>query len=392
MAETYYLADKVIEEIKAKIKSLEYFDECYGKVQILTEKKDGKEFVFPAVYTDNKTYLPLYFDNTLGNYAFVIVKEPYKYLDYSRNKVNKLKADFSLICWYNSLEATGEDVRNTDEVKNMVAYTLNHASFRNGSVTISEITEDRKKVFEEFTSKEIEEQYLMFPYVALRFNGSLYFTETCVIDGTICPPNYDTVEYETHSSTEAYILAAKAYELEQNHEASETAHNKESIVGIKVSDSPEFKDSLITDLESGKGVVEAEWTWLNTIKDLTAKSILSIISAIIHYIYSIKETIIFSTPRSGETLTNGVILLDRNFTGYNEFAINGELQLSIGSNPQTGGYAEGIITGNGTNSPTLSGITLFPTSAEFNVSNGIKNKFTVIKFQGGVYINWTQMN
>ena len=105
MATVYYLADKLVEEIKAKIRCMEYFNECYGKVQILTTKKDGKEFVYPAIYIDNKNYLSMFPDNTLGNYAFVIVKEPYKYLDYGRNKVNKLKADFSLICWYNSLKA-----------------------------------------------------------------------------------------------------------------------------------------------------------------------------------------------------------------------------------------------------------------------------------------------
>jgi hypothetical protein len=162
-------------------------------------------------------------------------------------------------------------------------------------------------------------------------------------------------------------------------------------LGLAITDSPEFADTQITTLNSdasGGVIPAAQFSWLGA----TAKSVLSFISAIVNYIYSIKDIIIFATPRTGITLT-GAILLDRAFTQYNSYTMSGALELSVSPTyPVVGGFAEGIIVGNGTNTPTLNGITLWPTSASFDPTNLKQNKFMVLKFGGAVYINWTQLN
>lgn len=172
--------------------------------------------------------------------------------------------------------------------------------------------------------------------------------------------------------------------------------NKPSIptknsLGLDIYDSPEFANNLITTLASGEAISADKWTWLNGIQAIVPKSVLSILSAIITYLFSNKDAINYITNRTNQTLT-GPILLDRDYTQYNSLTLTGALELSVGANPVIGGFAEGIIVGNGTNTPTLNGITKWPTSADFDPTNNKHNKFTCVKFGGGVYINWTQMN
>jgi len=163
-------------------------------------------------------------------------------------------------------------------------------------------------------------------------------------------------------------------------------------LGLGVANSPEFTDVLITNLQSdeaagGGAIPDAEWVWLGA----GAKTILSVFTNIIHYLYSIKDVILFATPRLNQTLT-GAILLDRCITQYNNLTLTGALEISVGANSLVEGSAEGVIIGNGTNTPTLNGITLWATSASFDPTNLKQNHFMVWKQGDGVYIAWTQKN
>lgn len=96
-------------------------------------------------------------------------------------------------------------------------------------------------------------------------------------------------------------------------------------------------------------------------------------------------------PLTGQTLTLGVISLSKSFTSYLNYQLTGALQLSIADNPIIGGFAEGVIIGDGTHIPTLSGIVEDPNSGGFIATNGIKNRFMCTKLQDAVYITYTQV-
>ena len=93
---------------------------------------------------------------------------------------------------------------------------------------------------------------------------------------------------------------------------------------------------------------------------------------------------------TAQTFT-GEIDLSKYFTSYNNYTLTGALELTVVSGAIVGGFAQGIIIGNGSNTPTLSGITLDPNSADFNPANGIKNRFMVVKLQDAVYITYTEV-
>lgn len=168
-------------------------------------------------------------------------------------------------------------------------------------------------------------------------------------------------------------------------------NEKEDITGLKITDSPEFANTQITTLttDGSGGVIPAtEWTWLGA----TANSVLSVLTKIIAYIYSIKDAVLFATPRLNQTITTGEIALDRCITQYNNYQMAGALALSVASGSIVEATAEGVILGDGTNSPTLSGITLWATSAAYVNTAAKQNHFMIWKTGDGVYIAWTQKN
>jgi len=210
---------------------------------------------------------------------------------------------------------------------------------------------------------------------------------------------YDTREEfpETGETDVLYLVttgddAGKTYywDTDDYYQTASGASSKEDITGLKIADSPEFANIQITTLYGGEpaGALDDDsWTWLGA----TAKSVLSVLIKIIQYLYSVKDVITYSTNRTGQAFT-GVVLLDRDCTQYNSYTMVGALELSVGANPVVGGFAEGIIVGNGVNTPTLNGITLWPESLAFDPTAAKQNKFIVVKYGGGVYIKWTQMN
>lgn len=93
---------------------------------------------------------------------------------------------------------------------------------------------------------------------------------------------------------------------------------------------------------------------------------------------------------TGATFT-GAIDLSKYFTSYLNYQMVGALALTIASGAIIGGFAEGIIIGDGTNTPTLTGIVEDPNSGGYVATNGTKNRFVCAKFQDAVYITYTQV-
>lgn len=102
------------------------------------------------------------------------------------------------------------------------------------------------------------------------------------------------------------------------------------------------------------------------------------------------NTFTFLTPQTGLTFA-GEIDLNRAFSSYLNYQLTGALVLTIKTGSAIGGFAEGIIIGDGTNTPTLTGIVEDVNSAGFVATNGIKNRFMCTKLQDAVYITYSQV-
>lgn len=77
---------------------------------------------------------------------------------------------------------------------------------------------------------------------------------------------------------------------------------------------------------------------------------------------------------------------------YSSYSLTGALELSVAAGAVVGGCAEGVIVGDGTNTPTLSGITLWPGSDAYDPTSLKQNLYMIAKFESGVYIQWKQLN
>ena len=179
--EKHYLFDSLIYEINETASEVFWLKNAFGKCQTLKSIKDGKEFVYPAIYKGEGQYLSLFPDTLLGNYSFFVLNKPYEFINFAKYKNNRLKTAYSWILFVNISSIYGEDYRNTEKLKVEIIKFLSHNTFKNGSLVINSIVEDGKDVFNEWTSREVKEQYLMFPYVVVRVNGEMIVNEQCSI-------------------------------------------------------------------------------------------------------------------------------------------------------------------------------------------------------------------
>jgi len=154
------------------------------------------------------------------------------------------------------------------------------------------------------------------------------------------------------------------------------------------SEHADVKITNLKDTTSGGEVADSIWTWLG-VAEADKKKVLKVLVAILTKIYA---SLIFYTPRTAQTITTGAILLDRDYTFYNSYTMSGALALSVEAGAAVGGTAEGVIVGDGTNTPTLSGITKWTTSSDFDATAAKQNHWMLIKLNSGVYIFWTQLN
>jgi hypothetical protein len=96
------------------------------------------------------------------------------------NNSNRVKAPFSLIVWVD-MRSVGEadDDRNTEALKEQILKTVRRAWLRNGAVTIERVYERAENVYDGFTIDEVDNQFMMAPYAAFRFEGTMMVDEDC---------------------------------------------------------------------------------------------------------------------------------------------------------------------------------------------------------------------
>ena len=86
-----------------------------------------------------------------------------------------------MIVWVN-LESIfeGSEERNSEAVKAEILKVLTRETFlTSGRITVESIYEKAESIYEGFSLKEIDSQFLMQPFAGFRFEGELTFFETC---------------------------------------------------------------------------------------------------------------------------------------------------------------------------------------------------------------------
>lgn len=164
-----YLADELF-----------WLNHSFGLCEHLTDTKDGKKFKSANLYIGRGQYEQIMPCEELGNFCFWILRDTEEIL----TDTNIVKAPFSLIFWYNVEKVSSSpDERNREAVKAQILGALK--GLKAVDVQFTKVYERAENVFSDFSYDFTENQYMMFPYAALRIDGTISASIPCYHHGIV---------------------------------------------------------------------------------------------------------------------------------------------------------------------------------------------------------------
>jgi hypothetical protein len=187
--ETPVLTDKIISQVNQHLLSkLPWLDNLYPEAEKLRVKDDKTPFrqrvlYYPAVFIDQNNYLPMYPDQGNGNFLFWLLHDNQdQILNFKPNDFQDIKQAFSIIIWYDVNSASNElGTRNIAKVQREVLNALTQVFAPDlNQLVVTNIEKEVQNIYKEFNFTNIEDQYTMHPWAAMRVNGFLYFNDNCL--------------------------------------------------------------------------------------------------------------------------------------------------------------------------------------------------------------------
>lgn len=180
------LTDKVIADIQNGLSgSIDWLTNIYGRAERLVEYREGKEYYTPGVYipglqVGKNDYLPMYPDDKKGNFCFFYQYDP-QVINWVPKDYSTIKVPIALIFWFDlRVVNQSTDVRNVESLKAEVLRVLNGSfPMPNGRIEINKAYNLNENIYRDFSTKEIDNQYLMHPYGGFRLEGDLWALEPC---------------------------------------------------------------------------------------------------------------------------------------------------------------------------------------------------------------------
>lgn len=175
------LLDKVITELQRGLADrLPWLNHSFGKAERLVKMIDGRKVYTPNIYIGKNEYELLAPDDYLGNFSFFTIDDPQE-ISWSVGETSEIKSPFSLIVWVDMRKIQDVDNRDTESVKRQILRSLNgEIRLRHGSITINKIYERAENIFRGFTLDEIDNQFLMSPFMGWRFEGLMKVDDDCI--------------------------------------------------------------------------------------------------------------------------------------------------------------------------------------------------------------------
>lgn len=176
------IVDSVLIDFNTKmLNKLDWLTGAYGKAQVLTRKDDKKRVIkYPAIYTGNgKEYASMLPNESYGNFSFWDMQEAYE-IDWINNQMQVIEAKFGLVVWLNLNKVLEvNEKRNLEKIKEEVLDCFIKTRVLNARIKLNRITERNEEIYKGYSIKEQEQQYLMHPFAALRFNGEMRIEKLC---------------------------------------------------------------------------------------------------------------------------------------------------------------------------------------------------------------------
>lgn len=172
------LADAAIEAAKKRLLALSWVDQAFGRAWPIPMERGQSKVTEPCVYTKGNSYETLVPSADLGNYTFFVLMDSAR-LDAEEGL--SLEQPYALIVWYDMKRCfdNGADRRDTENLKADIINTLRETPVHNGRITVSRIYEMPKAVYKEFSFDVEQNQSLIQPYGAIRFEGTINMLLGC---------------------------------------------------------------------------------------------------------------------------------------------------------------------------------------------------------------------
>lgn len=169
------LADLAIEAVKPSLLNLSWLDQALGRAWPIPRKEGTKKITEPCIYCEGNRYETLVPSSDLGNYSFFVL------MDSGRIENDYMHQPFALIVWYDMRNCfdNGANRRDSENLKKDIIDILNDFTYRSGVVELNRIYEMPKQVYKEFTFDVEQNQSLVQPFGAIRFEGEFIIRLGC---------------------------------------------------------------------------------------------------------------------------------------------------------------------------------------------------------------------
>jgi len=176
------LWDWAVAELQTELAdNISWLTAAFGKAQRrVMPGKDGREVRFPAVYSGTGDYLNMLPDGHLGNYCWLDVDD-YQELPLPRDQFQQIRADVGIVFWLDLRTAYPADYENRtiEHPKSDVVAALRAIRPTRFNLMIDRVAERVENIYPGYTTNEIDNQFLMFPYTGFRLMGEMIINEQC---------------------------------------------------------------------------------------------------------------------------------------------------------------------------------------------------------------------
>lgn len=169
-----------IQHIQVALGALPWLSKSFGRAYLMPEKNTAKgSNTVPKVYAGAKEYYCVLPNDNLPAYSFMQVLGPETITDYDFVRPqNELTVSLAIVVFVNlkKLDPNTDHIF-TDRLKNDVVKVLKREAT---AFTLEQIQDEKiRDIFEGYQSKDQDPALLMYPHAAMRFTGTLTYSEPC---------------------------------------------------------------------------------------------------------------------------------------------------------------------------------------------------------------------
>lgn len=173
--------DGIATELLAR---LSWLDNAYGKVERQVSRDSLNRLQYePVIFTGGRLgmdYISMLPDSHLGCYSWFDVPDAQE-ITLARVQRGRVSTTTGLIFWwdYRKVYPTNHQSRTVENVKSDILAAMRATRISAGMFRVVSIEEKEEQIYRRYNTKNVDQQFMMRPYGALRLNLQIRYDQTC---------------------------------------------------------------------------------------------------------------------------------------------------------------------------------------------------------------------